>query len=50
MEIEMYTEFLWRTPKGKGPLGKPRLRWEIILRWIFRKLVLGHGMEYSESG
>jgi hypothetical protein len=23
--------------EGKGPLGRPRLRWRIILRWIFRK-------------
>jgi hypothetical protein len=37
-------------PEGKGPLGRPRHRWEIILRWIFRKLVLGHGMGYSDSG
>ena len=24
-------------PEGKRPLGRPRLRWGIILRWIFRK-------------
>ena len=24
-------------PEGKCPLGRPRLRWTIILRWIFRK-------------
>jgi hypothetical protein len=23
--------------QGKRPLGRPRHRWEIILRWIFRK-------------
>ena len=23
-------------PEGKRPLGRPRRRWEIILRWIFR--------------
>jgi len=23
-------------PEGKRPLGRPRHRWEIILRWIFR--------------
>jgi hypothetical protein len=23
--------------EGKRPLGRPRLGWEIILRWIFRK-------------
>jgi len=25
-------------PEGKRPLGRPRRRWGIILRWIFRKL------------
>jgi hypothetical protein len=24
-------------PEGKRPLGRPRRRWEIILRWIFRQ-------------
>jgi hypothetical protein len=24
-------------PEGKRPLGRPRHRWGIILRWIFRK-------------
>jgi hypothetical protein len=24
-------------PEGKRPLEKPRRRWEIIVRWIFRK-------------
>ena len=24
-------------PEGKRPLGRPRLRWGIILRWIFKK-------------
>jgi len=24
-------------PEGKRPLGKPRRRWRIILRWIFSK-------------
>jgi len=24
-------------PEGKRPLGKPRRRWGIILKWIFRK-------------
>jgi len=26
---------------GKSPLGKTRRRWEIILRWIFRKWDVG---------
>ena len=24
-------------PEGKRPLGRPRCRWEDILRWIFKK-------------
>ena len=27
--------------EGKRPLGRPRLRWEIIFRWIFRKWDVG---------
>ena len=27
--------------KGKRPLGRPRCRWGIILRWIFRKWDVG---------
>jgi hypothetical protein len=28
-------------PEGKRPLGRPRCRWEKILRWIFRKWDVG---------
>ena len=28
---------LVRKPEGKRPLGRPRRRWKIIIRWIFRK-------------
>jgi len=28
---------LVKKPEGKTPLGRPRRRWGIILRWIFRK-------------
>jgi hypothetical protein len=27
----------WKKPEGKTLLGRPRRRWEVILRWIFRK-------------
>jgi len=27
-------------PEGKRPLGRPRHRWEDIIRWIFRKWVV----------
>jgi hypothetical protein len=29
--------YLVGKPEGRIPLGRPRRRWEIILRWIFRK-------------
>jgi len=28
-------------PEGKRSLGRPRRRWGIILRWIFRKWDVG---------
>jgi hypothetical protein len=28
-------------PEEKGPLGRPRRRWRIILIWIFRKWDVG---------
>jgi len=28
---------LVRRPDGKRPLGRPRLRWEIILKFIFKE-------------
>jgi len=28
-------------PEGKRPFGRPRCRWGIILRWIFRKWDVG---------
>jgi len=34
---EAYTGFLVGKPEGKRTLGRPRHRWRIILRWIFRK-------------
>ena len=39
-------------PEGKTPLGRPRRRWRIILRWIFRKLegVVGTGWSWLRIG
>jgi hypothetical protein len=31
--------------EGKRPLGRPRLDERIILRWIFRKWNVGHGLD-----
>ena len=33
--------FLVGKPEGKRPLGKPRRRWGIVLRWILRKWDVG---------
>ena len=33
--------------EGKRPLGRPRRRWKIILRWIFRKYDMGVWSESS---
>ena len=35
-------------PEGKRPLGRPRRRWEDILRWILRKWegVVGTGWSW----
>jgi len=32
-------------PEGKRPLEIPRRRWEDVLRWIFRNLDGGHGLD-----
>ena len=39
-------------PEGKKPLGRPRRRWGIILRWIFRKWegVVGTGWSWLRIG
>jgi len=39
-------------PEGKRQLGRPRRRWGIILRWIFRKLegVVGIGWSSLRIG
>jgi hypothetical protein len=37
-------------PGGKRPSGRPRRRWWIILRWIFRRLDWGVGLDRVCSG
>jgi hypothetical protein len=32
-------------PKGGRPLGRPRRRWRIILKWIFKKWEGGLGLD-----
>ena len=34
-------------PEGKRPLGRPRRRWDVMLRWIFREWDVG-GMDWIE--
>ena len=38
---EAYSGFWCGKPEGKRPIGRPRCRWRIILRWIFRKWDVG---------
>jgi hypothetical protein len=28
-------------PEGRGQMGRPRHRWGIVLRWVFRKWDVG---------
>ena len=39
-------------PEGKRPLGRPRRRWEDIIKWIFRKWegVVGTGWSCLRIG
>jgi len=37
-------------PEAKRPLWRSRRRWRIILRWIFRKWVVGYGLDRAGSG
>jgi len=37
-------------PEGKGPLGRPRRRWGIIVRWIFGKWNVGWRLDRVGSG
>jgi len=39
-EVKLY-RVLVEKPEGKGPIGRPILRWGIILRWIFRRWNMG---------
>ena len=37
-------------PEGKRPLGRPRRRWQDILRWMLRKWYGEQGLDRSVSG
>jgi len=36
--------------EGKRPLGRPRRRWEVILKLIFRNGDGGHGLDLFGTG
>jgi len=36
--------------EGKRPFGRPRCRWEELLRWIFRRWIVGYGLNRAGSG
>jgi hypothetical protein len=42
---EVSKKDLMGKPEGKRPLGRPRLRWGITLKWIFKKLVWKRGFD-----
>jgi len=37
-------------PKGKRPLGRAEVEGRIILKWIFRKWDVRHGLDQAGSG
>jgi len=40
---------LVRKPEGKRPVGRPRRRWGIMLRWISRKWDVGDWMDLAQD-
>jgi hypothetical protein len=45
-----YTGFWWGYLMDRDHLGDPGVNWRIILRWIFRKLGVGYGLDRGGSG
>jgi hypothetical protein len=37
-------------PEGRRPLGRPRRKWRIILKWILEKWDGGHALDRAVSG
>jgi hypothetical protein len=44
---EFYTGFGWKKPKGKGPLERPRRRWEDYIKKDLQEVGWG-GMDWIE--
>jgi len=47
---EVYTGFWWGNLTERDHLGDPGLDGKIILRWIFRKWDVVHGLDRGGSG
>ena len=47
---EVHTRFLWGKPEVKSHLEDPGVDGRIILRWIFSKWDMGHGLDQYGSG
>jgi len=47
---EVYTGYWWGNPRERDHLEDPGADGRIILRWIFRKWVGWHGLDWSVSG
>jgi hypothetical protein len=47
---ELCTGFFWGNLRKRDHLADPDLDGRIILRWIFRKWDVGHGLDRSGSG
>ena len=47
---EVHTGFWWGNLMERDHLGDPGIDWKIILRWIFRKWMRGHGLDRAGSG
>jgi len=47
---EAYTRFCWGNLRERDQLEDPGIDGRIILRWIFRKWGVGHGLDRAASG
>ena len=50
VRIEAYTMFWWGNMRERHRLRDPAVDGRIILRWIFRKWVVGYGLDRAGSG
>jgi hypothetical protein len=49
ISTEAYTGFWWGNLRERDHLGDPGINYRIILRWIFRKWEVEHGLDLSGS-